>query len=111
MNDYCPLKILIIEDSSYFRKMIKIIIQKNLKRIKIFEASNGKAGVELALEYLPDLIISDIIMPELDGYGVLKTLRENPSTQGIPFIFLSTPFFNIFFSAFFPMKSWDKLLQ
>lgn len=87
-NNNC--KFLIIEDSSYFRKMIRNIIQNSLNNIQLFEASNGKAGVKLALEHLPDLIISDIMMPELDGYGVLKTLRQNPSTQAIPFIFLSS---------------------
>jgi two-component system sensor histidine kinase/response regulator len=84
------MKVLIIEDSSYFRKMIKIIIKNHVQNIQLFEASNGKAGVKLALEHLPDLIISDIIMPELDGYGVLKALRQNPNTQAIPFIFLSS---------------------
>ena len=83
-------KILIIEDSSYFRKMIKIIVSTSEKNIELIEAENGKIGVQLALEHLPDLIISDIIMPELDGYGVLNTLRQQPKTQTIPFIFLSS---------------------
>ncbi len=81
---------LIIDDSKYFRKIIKLILIKNQENIQIFEAENGKVGVQLALKHLPDLVICDITMPELDGYGVLKALREHPTTQGIPFIFLSS---------------------
>src|SRR5690606_37344723 len=46
-------------------------------------------GVELALAHLPDLIICDIMMPVMDGYGVLHILNNNPETSGIPFIFLT----------------------
>lgn len=51
--------------------------------------TNGKKGVELALKEKPDLIVCDIMMPELDGYGVLHLLRKNEDTQSIPFIFLT----------------------
>jgi two-component system, sensor histidine kinase and response regulator len=83
-------KYLIIDDSKYFRRITKLILTKNQENIEIFEAENGKIGVQLALKHLPDLVICDIMMPELDGYGVLKALREHPTTQGIPFIFLSS---------------------
>src|SRR5205085_309528 len=56
---------------------------------KTFTAENGKRGVDLAIKEKPDLIICDIMMPELDGYGVLHLLRKNADTQGIPFIFLT----------------------
>jgi CRP-like cAMP-binding protein len=56
---------------------------------KIFTAENGKKGIELALKEKPDVIVCDIMMPELDGYGVLHLLRKNPESQNIPFIFLT----------------------
>ncbi|HCF26619.1 MAG TPA: GGDEF domain-containing response regulator, partial [Cyanobacteria bacterium UBA11049] len=49
--------------------------------------SNGRVGIQLAQEQLPDLILCDVMMPELDGYGVLNALRQNPATAAIPFIF------------------------
>lgn len=83
-------KYLIIDDSKYFRNIIKFMLNKYQENIEIFEAEDGKTGVQLALKHLPDLIICDIVMPELDGYGVLQALREHPTTQNIPFIFLSS---------------------
>ena len=50
-------------------------------------AENGKSGVDLALKQIPDLIVCDVMMPELDGYGVLHILSKNQKTAGIPFIF------------------------
>src|SRR5688572_4247494 len=55
----------------------------------VIAAENGKSGVDLALKHLPDLIICDVMMPELDGYGVLHILSKNHKTSGIPFIFLT----------------------
>jgi CheY-like chemotaxis protein len=51
-------------------------------------AKNGKQGVEMATMNLPDIILSDIMMPDLDGYGVLYLLNKNPETTTIPFILL-----------------------
>jgi CRP-like cAMP-binding protein/CheY-like chemotaxis protein len=61
----------------------------NLAGYTVFEANNGKAGVDLAVKNLPDIILCDIMMPELDGYGVLYMLNKNPETAAIPFIFLT----------------------
>jgi len=55
----------------------------------VFKAENGKIGVEIALKEKPDLIICDIMMPVLDGFGVLHLINENPQIQHTPFIFLS----------------------
>ena len=52
-------------------------------------AENGRAGVEVAAKEKPDLILCDVMMPELDGYGVIKTLHNEPATMNIPFIFLT----------------------
>jgi CRP-like cAMP-binding protein len=80
-------KILIIEDNTEIRENIGEILE--LADYLPVLAENGKKGVELALSEAPDLIICDIMMPELDGYGVLHILSKKNSTAGIPFIFLT----------------------
>ena len=79
--------VLIIEDNTDIRENTAEIL--DMAGYKTFAAENGKKGVELALKEKPDLIVCDIMMPELDGYGVLHLLRKNPETQAIPFIFLT----------------------
>lgn len=80
-------KVLIIEDNNDIRENVLEILQ--LAGYEAFEADNGKTGVELALSHAPDIILCDIMMPELDGYGVLYMLNKNPDTATIPFIFLT----------------------
>ena len=80
-------KILVIEDEPAVRANILELLE--LEDFYGIGAENGLIGVLWALEHLPDLIICDIMMPELDGYGVLTTLRREPLTALIPFIFLS----------------------
>jgi DNA-binding response OmpR family regulator len=79
--------LLIIDDHEDIRENIAEIL--SLAGYKTFSAENGKKGVEKALQEKPDLIICDIMMPELDGYGVLHLLRKNAATEFIPFIFLT----------------------
>lgn len=80
-------KILIIEDEPEMRRNLATILR--LEGYQQLTADNGRRGVELALEEAPDLILCDVMMPELDGYGVLKALRESPATEATPFIFLT----------------------
>jgi DNA-binding response OmpR family regulator len=80
-------KILLIEDNDEVRENTAEILE--LSDYKVFTAADGKEGVETANKELPDLIICDIMMPVLDGYGVLHTLGKKPETAGIPFIFLT----------------------
>lgn len=80
-------KILVIDDSSSIRKSIGRILA--FEDIETVEAEDGLEGVEKAKKLLPDLIICDILMPGLDGWGVLKELGEDPNTNAIPFIFLT----------------------
>lgn len=80
-------KILVIEDTKSIIDDIKLIL--SLENYEVLEARNGQQGLEIASKYLPDLIICDIMMPVLDGYGVLNNLRVNQNTASIPFIFLS----------------------
>jgi DNA-binding response OmpR family regulator len=79
--------ILIIDDQHDIRENIAEIL--SLAGYRTSTAENGKKGVEIALKDQPDLIVCDIMMPELDGYGVLHLLRKNTSTESIPFIFLT----------------------
>ena len=80
-------KILVIEDEPAVRANILELLE--LEDFYGIGAENGLIGIVWALEHLPDLIICDVMMPELDGYGVLTTLREEPLTATIPFIFLT----------------------
>lgn len=80
-------KILIIEDNLEVRENTAEILE--LSGYEVETAQNGKIGAHKAVEFLPDLIICDIMMPELDGYGVLTILSKNEQTKTIPFIFLT----------------------
>ena len=80
--------ILIIEDNEDIRENVAEILM--LSDYKTITAGNGKEGIESAQKNLPDLIICDIMMPGVDGYGVLHVLHKDPTTQNIPFIFLTS---------------------
>jgi two-component system, sensor histidine kinase and response regulator len=80
-------KILVIEDEDALRINLQALLKA--EDFQSLGAANGRSGVELAREYLPDLILCDVMMPELDGYGVLAELRRDPVTATIPFIFLT----------------------
>jgi CRP/FNR family transcriptional regulator, polysaccharide utilization system transcription regulator len=79
--------ILLIEDNPEMRENTAEIL--DLARYTVVTAPNGKEGVKIAQQKNPDLIICDIMMPELDGYGVLHMLSMDPETASIPFIFLT----------------------
>ena len=79
--------ILFIEDNDDIRETTAEILE--LTGYTVLTAENGKIGVEKALEIRPDLVICDIMMPVLDGYGVLQIFNKNPNLSGIPFIFLT----------------------
>ena len=80
-------KILVVEDAQALRR--DIVEMLGYEGFEVEGAENGLVGVERARQYQPDLIICDIMMPGLDGYGVLETLRKDPVTATIPFIFLT----------------------
>jgi len=80
-------KILVIEDEPDMRRNLTTILR--LEGFQPLAAENGRIGVELARREKPDLILCDVMMPELDGYGVLQALREDPDCLGTPFIFLT----------------------
>jgi CRP-like cAMP-binding protein/AmiR/NasT family two-component response regulator len=80
-------KVLFIEDNTEIRENMAEILE--LSGYQAITAPDGRKGVTMALETKPDIIVCDIMMPELDGYGVIHMLQKNPSTQNIPFIFLT----------------------
>ena len=78
--------ILIIEDHPELRSFIRSSMQESYQ---VIEASNGKEGIDKAIAIVPDLVLSDVMMPEADGYEVLKALKEHEATSHIPIILLS----------------------
>src|SRR5688572_1371859 len=81
------MKILVIDDIQSTREELVTLLK--LENYAVIEADNGAQGFELAKKYLPDLIISDILMPDMDGFDTLHEIRNHPLTFGIPFFFLS----------------------
>src|ERR1044071_3942989 len=80
-------KILVIEDEA--ETLENLVLMLEMEGFKSFSAPNGRAGVKIAKRELPDVILCDVSMPELDGYGVLESLRADSTTVSIPFIFLT----------------------
>ncbi|MEA5513720.1 EAL domain-containing response regulator [Nodularia sp. UHCC 0506] len=80
-------KILVIEDEESVREnLLDLLESENFETIT---AANGAIGIDLAVSVVPDLILCDMMMPEIDGYGVLTAVRQEPLTATIPFIFLT----------------------
>src|SRR5258706_9174028 len=83
-----PLKkVLVIDDASEIRFIITETL--SIFGLQALAAEDGVTGIKTAQEHLPDLILCDINMPNLDGYGTLKAMRDHEPTATIPFIFLS----------------------
>jgi CheY-like chemotaxis protein len=79
--------VLIIEDNYEIRENITEILE--LEGYKVTVANDGGSGLQIAIKHLPGIILCDIMMPILNGYEVLRLLKENPTTANIPFIFIS----------------------
>ena len=80
-------KILVIEDEPEMRRNITALLR--YQDYQPIEAENGRVGVALARRERPDLVLCDVMMPELDGHGVLQALQQDPEMATIPFIFLT----------------------
>lgn len=80
-------KVLIVEDDALLRENTAELLE--LAGYNVITAPNGSIGIDKAKNELPDVIVCDIMMPEVDGYGVLEAISSDPKTQAIPFIFLS----------------------
>lgn len=80
-------KILVVEDEADLRaSIVRFLLAEGYE---VLVAGNGEDGVDIAVKELPDLIVCDIAMPQMDGFGTLFSLRENVTTAHIPFIFLT----------------------
>ena len=80
-------KILVIEDEAQIR--INITLMLKGEGYEVSAAENGRRGVEVAREFMPDLVLCDVMMPELDGFGVLDALRADGRFADLPFVFLT----------------------
>ena len=80
-------KILFIEDESALQRAIKDVL--NQSNYKIISALDGETGIKMAERELPDLILLDLILPVIDGFSVLKEIKKNDKTRGIPVIVLT----------------------
>jgi CheY-like chemotaxis protein len=78
--------ILVADDNEDMRRFVKGVLSQSYE---VLEASNGQIAFAIAMEHQPDLILSDIMMPGLDGFGLLKVLRSSPQARSIPFVLLS----------------------
>src|SRR5882724_11122685 len=80
-------KILIIEDERSIRENLEDILE--MEDFTVLATDNGREGVETAQDEMPDVILCDVMMPAMDGHGVLRALRADKNTARIPFIFLT----------------------
>lgn len=80
-------RILIIEDQAPMRRNLALMLE--MEGFEVFTAENGKIGVAMARKHRPDLVICDVMMPEMDGHEVVQTLRADPASATIAFIFLT----------------------
>src|SRR6185503_12399104 len=80
-------KILIVEDSEDVLELLKTVLV--LRDFEVVEAMNGKQGLALAKKEQPDLIILDLMLPDMDGIKVCQTLKESPESKNIPIIILT----------------------
>ena len=80
--------ILVVEDEMDIRMSLLDLLEN--EGFNVLSAANGKEGMELSISKEPDLILSDILMPQMNGYEMLEKLQENPITAPIPFIFITT---------------------
>lgn len=80
-------KILVIEDNNLIRETVLELLES--RGFEAVGAENGQVGIQLAVAQIPDLILSDVMMPERNGFEVFATLRSHPATASIPFIFMT----------------------
>src|SRR5690349_9488033 len=80
-------KILVIDDEEWLREMVRMALHQ--KGYEVIQAPDGESGIEAARKELPDLVLCDVNMEKLDGYGTLSNLRNEPATASIPFILIT----------------------
>jgi len=86
MTDDAPTRILVVDDEENIRHLLRLAFEDGFE---VFEAVDGMDALDKALAHKPHLILSDIMMPRLDGYGLYRKIKSRPETANIPFVFLS----------------------
>ncbi|PIR44273.1 two-component system response regulator [Candidatus Wolfebacteria bacterium CG10_big_fil_rev_8_21_14_0_10_31_9] len=79
--------VLIIDDEDDIRDIVRVKLEAN--KFQVEDASNGPDGIKKATEFIPDIILLDVVMPEMDGVSVFFKLQENPVTKGIKTLFFT----------------------
>jgi CheY-like chemotaxis protein len=82
-----PQKILIVDDEPHMLRVTELSLKKG--GYELLSARNGRQAVDLARQHLPDLIVMDLLMPEMDGLTAVRHLKQDPATAGIPVIMLT----------------------
>jgi two-component system alkaline phosphatase synthesis response regulator PhoP/two-component system response regulator VicR len=80
-------KILAVDDEKHIVRLVQINLQK--EGYEVVTATNGREALEAVAQHRPDLIVMDVMMPEMDGFEALQKLKENPATQNIPVVMLT----------------------
>jgi response regulator RpfG family c-di-GMP phosphodiesterase len=78
--------VLVIDDEMQNLKLLNLILKKDYT---VYLVKDGKTGIEMAVKHQPDIILLDIVMPDMDGYEVLSVLKASPETKNIPVIFVT----------------------
>ncbi|WP_019880260.1 response regulator [Succinispira mobilis] len=81
------MKILVVDDEDNIRELLRFTLEKNTFNVR--EASDGEQALKILTEYLPDLILLDLMLPKIDGLEVCRRIKNNPATAGIPIIMLT----------------------
>ena len=87
MKNTTPKRLLLIDDDPNLILLVKDFLE--FRGYEVTAAENGREALEILEETIPELIICDVMMPEMDGYGFVQKVRENPKTSWVPVIFLS----------------------
>lgn len=82
-----PQRILIVEDEAHIVELVRVCLED--PEVEVLDARDGVAGLVLARQAVPDLVLLDVMMPRLDGFALCRTLKEDPRTQGIPVVMLT----------------------
>lgn len=101
-------KILIVEDDYELRKYLKKILKSDFN---VFEANNGKEGLEITLKEIPDIIISDVMMPELDGIEMCEQIKKNILISHIPVLMLTAKTGDEFYNKGLKVGAWDYIAK
>lgn len=91
MTEKRTYSLLYIEDNEANRLLLQLILERK-EYLELYAASDGKSGIKTAQEIVPDIILLDISLPDMNGYAVLAALRKDPATENIPVIAISGEF-------------------